>query len=847
MSWLFLLVLNMSISASVLFLTVMLLRTVLKKMPKRYFCILWAVVGVRLILPFTLPQVFSFLQSTDETAHTTIVLETEEINEQSHILPERDDTYNIDESETNIAAAYSDEKISAYVAYQGDNKLYNVLDENSNSVSVEGTITSSDVQPTKTESFLTFSFGQNIWEFISFVWLSGIAVIAFYVIFSCLKLKHDLRNAMHEQDNIYVSSCINTPFIFGIFQPKIYLPQNLSTQEQEMILAHEKSHIHNFDHFSKPFAFLILMIHWFNPLVWAAYFMFCRDVEIACDERVLAEIGKDKKKTYASVLLQCSLPRNPSVIVTPAFGETAVKERVREILKYRKPSKAVKLFCAILILAMTTAACTVQSPVGIKESDVSSEKNNTTNSSSEEIRIMTEYEQELFDLQNKMYDPPLSVTYQSEELSNMESDAVIFDIIDKLAQICYPDTDSEKKVQLYEDVVWKNEEDSPYRKIIVNYLIPETDNEILRRSRIAEFVEEINDMLPELRVSHIDATEEQLICIAVEEKIKAYCNEINLGIGTCRGYLKGVILGDIDPESPRITLPQVLDIIQKSYIDDNEKINRGLYIYLKLLELQSSPDRDFTGSGVYGDTEFYLAGKNEKLRMVKGYGDYDSIIFSKTYDGVTYSEELLLDGRYICRDSVYDLFWVKGNTNEQPKEPVNKIEPSQEAVGLLKFTSHFVNIMAETICSRHPNLTQEQMDKIIILYDIAAPYRGNYAYQISLVTGETDSSAPKLTLEDVRRIIEESPDKQEDNIDGRYYSVKDKRYNIMKRIYQIQYYPDWTDGIYYTYWLDGNSRKTRTEEIVMDSSALKIIYNRYDKDGKKIYTETLFGTDYNNN
>ncbi len=237
------------------------------------------------------------------------------------------------------------------------------------------------------QPFSTIIINSKIYDVIPFVWLSGIALLIIYALISYIRIHRNVQEAMRKDGNIYISSRIDTPFISGIIFPKIYLPEFLNTQEYEMILAHEQEHIKHGDQLIKPFAFLILMLHWFNPLVWVSYYLFCRDVEIACDERVISRLGTDKKKTYASVLLQCSLPRELSGITPLSFGETAVKERIGRIINYRKPSKKSTVLCCALIMAITAASCVSESPVNVEQSSKANPETTSEESSEAPLEV----------------------------------------------------------------------------------------------------------------------------------------------------------------------------------------------------------------------------------------------------------------------------------------------------------------------------------------------------------------------------------------------------------------------------------------------------------------------------
>lgn len=843
MSSLFLTVLDMSITAAVIILIVLLLRVLLRRMPKRYFCILWAVAALRLVIPFSLLQVTGAMLSNAETEPADVIVVSGAAAEQPQspgnngtVLSEQnaapdEDTSPADEGIT------ADESTSAYIP----GRTSEHLDEKLDPADSPAALPSENRAETKEQSVLTLSLGQEVWSIISFVWLAGVLLLNSYAAVAYLRLRIIVRDSVREFDNIYTNENLSTPFILGIIRPGIYLPQSLTEQEREMILAHERSHLSHLDYLLKPLAFLILSLHWFNPAVWPGYFCFCRDIEIACDERVIAEIGADKKKTYASVLLQCSMPERLSLITPAAFGETAVKERIREILRYRKPSAAVVTLCVVLILSMTAAACMMQSPVGIEESSTAFSGDNG------QAKELTEHERHLIELQNEMYEPPVSAGYKTESVIQRPSDRVIYEVIDSLTELCYVNTDTEKQMQIYDETFRKRENDSLYREIIDALLFTSDknfgDKNDLKRYKIGLFTNKIDAIIPKIKETHPDADEKQLIRLSIEQCLQEKAHRYEMW-GVWYGYLEGVLLGQIDVDGPRITLPQVLDIIDRSYQQTGD---RSKYIYDQLCLLQKYPDVDLIGSGVYGGTTFYLAGQGESLELIKDYQGYSSIIFTKLYADGTRDMENLYNGpqngyMYVPRDEPIELSYF---TDEPASEestapsPMNPEKPSPEAVALLKNTGSYADSIADTIRSRYPSVTQEQMDEILILYDLAAPYDISYAYQVSVAAGKTDLPSPKLTLGDIKRIISEAsdiPDGAKDNS----LPVKVGIYDILKGIYDIQYYPDCISGDTYEYWPDSNSRRSRTEEIVVEVYTEKVIYNRYDTKGKLISTETLF-------
>ena len=187
---------------------------------------------------------------------------------------------------------------------------------------------------------------------LSVLWLAGMAVMAFYTLISYLSLRRKMATAIRVKKNIYRSEAAASPFVLGLFLPRIYLPLNMAEEDVPHVIAHENAHIRRKDHWWKPLGFCILTLHWFNPLVWLAYTLLCRDIELACDEKVIRELGKEQKADYSQALLNCSI-RHRTIAACPlAFGEVGVKQRVKSILNYRKPGFWVILVALVLCLAV---------------------------------------------------------------------------------------------------------------------------------------------------------------------------------------------------------------------------------------------------------------------------------------------------------------------------------------------------------------------------------------------------------------------------------------------------------------------------------------------------------------
>lgn len=308
MGTVFLKLFNMCITASWLIIVVILLRQVYKKAPKWLSCLLWAVVAVRLSCPFSFESPLS------------LVPDIGIINPVS--VPEVQNTINnnlpIDNSKPNKSVKGS------FVPVSGNNQLQD-------------------------------------WTFIAgIIWLAGLMVISGYAIVRFIKLYHKIQEAVPLQDNIWICDGINSSFIMGIVKPKIYISSSTSEEQIKYVLAHEQAHLKRKDHWWKVLGYLLFTIYWFNPLIWLAYILFCNDIELACDEKVIKDMDIDGKKSYSKALLACSVQKRKIIVYPLAFGETGVKERVRKVLKYKKPALWVTMAAAVLCVAV--AICFLTNP-----------------------------------------------------------------------------------------------------------------------------------------------------------------------------------------------------------------------------------------------------------------------------------------------------------------------------------------------------------------------------------------------------------------------------------------------------------------------------------------------------
>lgn len=319
----FLKILNMSITASWLILAVLLLRLVLRKSPKWINCLLWAIVALRLIIPFSIESIFSLVPSI-ETIETSVSKDTPIV------------------IHSGIPAI--------------DNNVHAYLKGNYNEP-----VNASIKQPI------------DVIEVISIIWLIGIPIMVLYGLISYMRVYKQIRISLLHEGNVYYCDNINSPFILGIIRPKIYIPSGISEEHVENIIKHEKAHLTRKDHWWKPLGFLLLTIYWFNPFIWVAYILLCRDIEAACDEKVIKIMDDAAKKDYSETLLSCSLQRRMILACPLAFGELGVKDRIKAVLNYKKP--AFWVIVVAVMASIVVAVCFLTNPKEDKEVKTVQENN----------------------------------------------------------------------------------------------------------------------------------------------------------------------------------------------------------------------------------------------------------------------------------------------------------------------------------------------------------------------------------------------------------------------------------------------------------------------------------------
>lgn len=315
MGEIFLKLLNMSITASWLIVAVLGIRLLFRKIPKWVTCLLWGVVAIRLIFPFSIESEFS-LQPSAEPIKSSTIVEGDVVP----FVPSIDSNLGIVENTGNPVLAET-------FAYQ------------------------------ETESVAPLQVFTGI---AGSVWLCGMVVLLLFATVSMIKLRLCVREAVLYKENIYICDAVKSPFILGVIKPRIYLSSALNEEEMDYIIAHEKAHLRRKDNLWKPFGYLLLCIYWFNLLCWIAYIMLCKDIELTCDEKVIKDMSFGDKKEYSRVLLSCASQRRLVLVCPLAFGEVGVKERVKSVLNYKRPAFWVTMIA--VVVCVIVAICFLTNP-----------------------------------------------------------------------------------------------------------------------------------------------------------------------------------------------------------------------------------------------------------------------------------------------------------------------------------------------------------------------------------------------------------------------------------------------------------------------------------------------------
>lgn len=326
MRQLFLDVLDISLSGSVLIVVILFLRLILKRTPKKYICLLWLLAVLRLLVPFEIESAFSLQPRVEPVTESQWI----ELENYGQILAE---DVSVDTGSLVVPHLSSSDPVA----------------EETPPVTV------------------TTSYSVNWWLLLPYIWAAGVVVMVLYTAISWLRLRRRVRDSVVLSEGVWVSGKLDTAFVLGILRPRIYLNLGLTEAERELVLLHERCHIRRGDHLWKLLGFFSLAVHWFNPLVWVAYLLLCRDMEMACDEAVVRYMDTERRKDYSAALLRCGTGSRSIAACPVAFGEVSIKNRILAVLHYQKPGFWVVLLAMITVAAV--AVCFLTTPA-MTEDDI---------------------------------------------------------------------------------------------------------------------------------------------------------------------------------------------------------------------------------------------------------------------------------------------------------------------------------------------------------------------------------------------------------------------------------------------------------------------------------------------
>lgn len=306
----FLELVNISITASYIILAVVLLRLIFRKFPRKFICLLWAIAGIRLVFPFSVESALSLIPS-------------------AQTIPENIEIADVPSISSGIDVV--------------NNTLNPII---AHTLTPDPTVS---VNPVQLVSAIA-----------SYIWIIGMIAILVYGAVSYIRVRKNVKTAVLLENNVWQSESVVSPFILGIIKPKIYIPFNTDEETRNYVIAHENAHLRRRDHWIKPFGFLLLSVYWFNPLIWIAYILLCRDIEAACDEKVISAMDGDTRKKYAYALLECAVNRRRIAACPLAFGEVSVKNRIKNVMSYKKPAFWVVIIA--VITCIVAAVCFLTNP-----------------------------------------------------------------------------------------------------------------------------------------------------------------------------------------------------------------------------------------------------------------------------------------------------------------------------------------------------------------------------------------------------------------------------------------------------------------------------------------------------
>ena len=318
MNELFLKIVNMSISAGWLILAVLISKLILQKAPKRIHVLLWGIVAIRLLCPYSMKSNLSLIPSLQTIPDRIIYGQS--FNIKSRIAP-------------------IDHQVNEYL---GDHYFEGIS--------------------------VTADHGRHIINILTIIWIIGIVIICVCSATSCWKLYKKISTSVKFRENIFQSEAVDAPFIVGVLKPRIMIPFGIDEQNLEHVIAHEQTHIQHKDHWWKLIGFLILTVYWFHPLIWLSYILFCRDIEFACDESVISKMETGQRADYSKALLECSIKPGKIAAHPLAFGENSVKKRIINILRYKKPAHGIIMISTAICIAI--AVCFLTDPAAAEHTNI---------------------------------------------------------------------------------------------------------------------------------------------------------------------------------------------------------------------------------------------------------------------------------------------------------------------------------------------------------------------------------------------------------------------------------------------------------------------------------------------
>lgn len=379
MTSIFLHIFNLSVMAGWMVLVVLLLRLCLRKAPRWITCVLWGLVALRLVVPFTIESPVSLIP----TAETVVRVEDAAVSAPV----------------VNSGVTAVDKPLNDWLQMPANPQItpsVQVPAEDTN-VTPQPPVEDTPTVPEETlvdDEVKAVSRAERILQITVPAWLVGVGLMLLYELFSILRVRSRVLDAVLLHDNVWQSDRVESPFILGLFRPHIYVSYGLEEPVLESVLAHERAHLRRCDHWTKVFAFTLLAVYWYHPLLWVGYILLCRDIEVACDERVIRNLDENNRREYAAALLQCGIERRSIAAYPLAFGEVSIKQRIRAVLRYRRPM--FRVVVASLSVCALAAACLLTVPIShaeeIVESSVTTEVDveSTTTTSSSTNRSTTE-------------------------------------------------------------------------------------------------------------------------------------------------------------------------------------------------------------------------------------------------------------------------------------------------------------------------------------------------------------------------------------------------------------------------------------------------------------------------